>query len=226
MKETGVSTILKTYKVVAWKGTDQVGWAKSAERRVITVPMTVHTLENVLPPMFTFPRKLFRGHFIQTASGLGKVKVPNRRDACRFYDAVYFTYRFFSWKSDISSLRQPFLTFHHLWSKRYMQENWVILLWYPPQCSHRLQLLNLPVTFLQVSLLNWDHIVAKSHPGKNLAVFHFPKIIWQAFLHSLSPPNIKSGFMVTGISPFNPDKFIDDDFAAAFVTDRPGPNIS
>jgi hypothetical protein len=35
-----------------------------------------------------------------------------------------------------------------------------------------------------------------------------------------------SGVTATRISPLGPDAFTDDDFAAVFVTDRGGPNIS
>jgi hypothetical protein len=64
--ETGVSTVLKTYKVVARNGTEQVGPVSFAKRgEMITVVEAINVLGNALPPMFIFPRNLFRDHFIR-----------------------------------------------------------------------------------------------------------------------------------------------------------------
>jgi len=38
-----------------------------------------------------------------------------------------------------------------------------------------------------------------------------------------TPANIKGGFVSGGIHPFQPDKWTDDDFCLAQVTDRPNP---
>jgi hypothetical protein len=65
----------------------------------------------------------------------------------------------------------------------------------------------------------------KVTPGQSLAIFDLSEIIQQAFLHSMTPLNITSEFMTTGISPFNPDIFTDDDMPQC-SSQMPGPNIN
>lgn len=57
LDETGVHTVLKPRKIVAEKGTKQVGAIVSAERgTLVTVELAVNALGNTIPPMFVFPR--------------------------------------------------------------------------------------------------------------------------------------------------------------------------
>jgi len=93
---------------------------------------------------------------------------------------------------------------------------------FPPHDSHSLQSLDVSDKH---SLM--DHCETGSVPGLNVTQgkLDLPEIIKLGFFHPVTPSNITSGFMATGISPFNPD-ISTDDFAAAFVTDRPGPNTS
>ena len=51
-----------------------------------------------------------------------------------------------------------------------------------------------------------------------------PRITTRAF--PFTPRNIRSGFEVTGIRPFNRDIFTESDFVAASVTDRPFENAN
>ncbi|KAJ8333858.1 hypothetical protein SKAU_G00411790 [Synaphobranchus kaupii] len=55
-------------KIVARKGLKQVGAMTSGERgSLVTVVAAVNAQGNMIPPMFIFPRKNFRQHFIQAA---------------------------------------------------------------------------------------------------------------------------------------------------------------
>ncbi|KAJ8869042.1 hypothetical protein PR048_030593, partial [Dryococelus australis] len=63
----------------------------------------------------------------------------------------------------------------------------------------------------------------KTNPGRTIKVFHLPVIVKEAFLQSVTSTNIAAGFQKTGISPLNVHTFSDDDFASAFVRDRPLP---
>ncbi|KAF2895778.1 hypothetical protein ILUMI_10395 [Ignelater luminosus] len=66
MDETGVNTVLCLNKIVATKGTKQVGAVASAERgEQVTAAAAVNAQGLAMPPMILFPRKNFRDHFIR-----------------------------------------------------------------------------------------------------------------------------------------------------------------
>lgn len=59
-----------------------------------------------------------------------------------------------------------------------------------------------------------------------MTIYEIPRIVNQALGESLKPSNITSGFAKTGVYPFNPNVFSDDDYLCSNVTDRPFPLIS
>lgn len=64
--ETGVTTVQKPDKVVARRGTRQVGALTSAERgTLVTLAFAANALGNAIPPMFVFPRVRYQEHFIR-----------------------------------------------------------------------------------------------------------------------------------------------------------------
>jgi hypothetical protein len=65
--ETGVKTVQRPSKIVAEKGTRQVGKATSAERgTTVTLATAISAIGNSVPPMFIFPRIYFKDHFIKS----------------------------------------------------------------------------------------------------------------------------------------------------------------
>ena len=68
LDKTGVQTVLKPRKIVAKKGSKQVGAIVSAERgTLVTVELAVNALGlgNCVPPMFVFPSLKYKDLFIQ-----------------------------------------------------------------------------------------------------------------------------------------------------------------
>lgn len=63
----------------------------------------------------------------------------------------------------------------------------------------------------------------KNHPGHTMTIYDLPAIVAQALPLATTPNNIKGGFKVSGVFPFNCDVFEDYKFAPASVTDRPMP---
>ncbi|KAK3762513.1 hypothetical protein RRG08_017235 [Elysia crispata] len=64
--ETGMSTVPKSSRVVAKTGTRSVGRVVSAERgTLVTLVCAINAIGNSVPPMFIFPRKTYRDHFIR-----------------------------------------------------------------------------------------------------------------------------------------------------------------
>jgi hypothetical protein len=54
-----------------------------------------------------------------------------------------------------------------------------------------------------------------------MTTYDIPSVVNQSLSNTLTPDNIKSGHLVTGIRPFNIDIFTDEDFLPSAVTDRP-----
>ena len=64
--ETIVTTVQRPKKVVAQKGTKQVGAIVSQERgQLVTVAVAVNAVGNCLPPAFIFPRVHYKEHFVR-----------------------------------------------------------------------------------------------------------------------------------------------------------------
>ena len=51
----------------------------------------------------------------------------------------------------------------------------------------------------------------QSHPGRVITKYHFNEIFAKAWLKSMVPANIISGFKTGGINPFNPKEVLDHD---------------
>ena len=60
-----------------------------------------------------------------------------------------------------------------------------------------------------------------SNPGKTLSIYDIAELSGQAFQRSFTIENINSSFRATGIFPYNPNIFTDDEFLPALVTDIP-----
>ena len=66
VNETGVRTTHKTAKIIDLKGKKQVNGITSAERgELVTIVCGANALDNVIPPMFIYPRKRLSNSFMQ-----------------------------------------------------------------------------------------------------------------------------------------------------------------
>ncbi|KAJ8349138.1 hypothetical protein SKAU_G00277270 [Synaphobranchus kaupii] len=105
---------------------------------------------------------------------------------------------------------------------QYCKEHGIILLTFPPHCSHKLQPLDRSVfgplkRNVNVAMDAW----MRCHPGTPVSIYDIPAIVAQALPQAATPRNITAGFRCTGIWPINPAIFSFEDFAPSFVTDRP-----
>ncbi len=103
--------------------------------------------------------------------------------------------------------------------------NGIVLLSFPPHCSHHLQPLDWSFFGPLKQYINTaaDHWM-RTHPGKTL-IYDIPSIVAIALPRATTSSNITAGFVCTGICPFNPDIFEEQDFSPAYVTDRPVPAL-
>ncbi|XP_039659048.1 uncharacterized protein LOC120560514 [Perca fluviatilis] len=108
----------------------------------------------------------------------------------------------------------------------FCRSNGIVLLSFPPHCSHRLQPLDRSVFGPVKRYVNTaaDHWM-RTQPGKTLTIYDIPILVTTALPRAATPSYITSGFVCIGICPFNPDIFEEQDFSPAYVTDRPVPCV-
>lgn len=101
------------------------------------------------------------------------------------------------------------------------RKNNVIILCFPPHTTHRLQPLDVSFmgplsTFYSQQLDYW----LVNHPGRVVGLHQISKIFGEAFIKAANIKNACSGFKKTGIFPYDPEVFIEADFAAAETTNQ------
>nr|XP_049704587.1 uncharacterized protein LOC126056252 isoform X1 [Helicoverpa armigera] len=229
LDETGVQTVLKPKKILAEKGTKQVGAIVSAERgTLVTVELAVSALGNSIPPMFVFPRLKYKELFIRDGPP-ECIGAGNKSGWMTSTEFLVFMDHFI--KHTKPSPEEPVLLLLDNHSSHIdidviekAKRNSVILLSFPPHCTHRLQPLDVGVngpfkTYCSKAQNNW----LRTNPGKIMSIYEIPGIVKYAFPLAATPINICNAFKKTGIWPYDSNVFIDEDYAPSFVTDRPMP---
>jgi len=61
----------------------------------------------------------------------------------------------------------------------------------------------------------------RNNRGRPMSIYDIPLIVKQALPMAATMSNIRSGFKVSGIWPYNPDIFTDEEFLPSYITDRP-----
>ncbi|XP_045036685.1 uncharacterized protein LOC123477416 [Daphnia magna] len=104
--------------------------------------------------------------------------------------------------------------------------NGVVMLSFPPHCSHKLQPLDRSVYGPLKNYINsalTSRIIVKKAP---INIYDIPGIITTALPKAITPANIMSGFRVSGIMPLDRNIFAEEEeFAPSFFTDRPEADI-
>lgn len=225
--ETGVNTVTTPPRIIAARGEKQVGQVTSGERgEQVTVLCTVNAIGNSVPPVFIYPRVRHKDFFLKGAPP-GSLALPSRT----------------GWMSaDLFLLSLDHIIRHTKCSKEHpilllldnheshvnievinkAKENGVIMLTFPPHCSHRLQPLDVSVYAPFKSHYNRvsnDWLVG--NPGKTISIYCTAELVGKAYPLALTQTNIISGFKMTGIYPFNSEPFGKEDYLMSSVTDRP-----
>jgi len=109
-------------------------------------------------------------------------------------------------------------------SIQFAKDNGVVMLTFPPHCSHKLQPLDRTVygplkKYYNSSCDAW----MLANPGKPMTIYDVAGRVGEAFPSAMTPNNIQSGFKVSRNWPFDRLIFTDEEFKSSFVTDRPNP---
>ncbi|KAL4134942.1 hypothetical protein QTP88_006622 [Uroleucon formosanum] len=225
LDETGITTVQNPGKVVAQKGKKQIGAITSAERgTLVTMCLAVNAVGNAIPPMFIFPRVNYKDHFIR-GDPPGCVGTSNKSGWMQGEQFLQFMQHFKNHVRPTLEKKVLILLDNHeshlyLPVIDYCRENGIVLLSFPPHCSHKLQPLDRSVFGPFKKLINQEmDSWMKSNPGKRVSIYDLPSVINNALINAATPKNIVNGFTVSGLWPFNRNAFAVDEYAPAVVTD-------
>ncbi|KAE9521524.1 hypothetical protein AGLY_018080 [Aphis glycines] len=223
--ETGVTTVQTPSKVVATKGKKQIGAITSAERGVlVTMCIAVNGTGCAIPPMFVFPRVKFHQNFLRGGPA-GCVGTANKSGWMQGPEFLTFMEHFLnhvrpSLEKKVLVLLDNHESHLYLPVIDFCKDNGIVLLSFPPHCSHKLQPLDRSVygpfkKFVNREMDQWMTM----HPGSRMTIYDIPQIVAGALPDAVSPRNIMGGFKVSGIWPFDRNIFREDEFAPSLVTD-------
>ena len=224
--ETGCTTVHKPAKVLATTGAKQVGAIVSGQ--LVTLCCAVNAVGNSVPPMFIFPRVNYRDNFVN-GGPVGCVGTAHPSGWMTAAGFLTFLKHFVAHVRPSPTDKVILLLDNHVSHLsvdvlQFAKDNVVVMVSFPPHCSHKLQPLDRSVygplkRYYNVACDDW--IV--SHKGRTMTIYDVPAMVGLAYPKAMTPANIQAGFKVSGISPFNRNVFTDDEFLPADVTDRPPP---
>ncbi|CAK1592497.1 unnamed protein product [Parnassius mnemosyne] len=198
--ETGVSTVTKPSKIVAAKGKRNVGSITSGERGTnITLLVAVSATGSSIPPMFIFPRKKFQDHFIRDGPtdciGAGNSSGWITNDEFFLFMQHFIKHVRPSKEFPILLVLDNHSSHLSVPTLDLAKENGVVMLSFPPLCSHKLQPLDVSVygpfkRYLSSAQDAW----MRNNAGKNMTIYDIPGIVRTSLLLALTPSNIMSGF--------------------------------
>ena len=232
LDETGLTSVHKPVKVLALKGQKQVGQATSAERGVlVTACCIVGATGTAIPPYLLFPRVFFKEHMIKGAP-VG-TKGAATKSGWMISDIFIDVLKHFvdHVRPTTDSPKLILLDNHEshlsIAALNYAKTNGIMLLTFPPHCSHKLQPLDVSVfgplkKHYNRACNDW----MTNHPATPIAIYDIGELLGTAFPLAFTPRNISQGFKAAGIYPFDSQIFTEEDFLAATVTDRPDPTVS
>ncbi|XP_063537709.1 uncharacterized protein LOC134747074 [Cydia strobilella] len=227
MDETGVTTVQKPNRVIARRGDKQVSAMTSAERRtLVTVALAVNAIGNHLPPMFIFPRKRFQDHFIRDGP-VGSVGSGNASGWMQEEDFHVFLQHFHGHARSSPDKKALLILDNHsshvaVNNITFCKDNGIVLLTFPPHCTHKLQPLDRAVFGpLKKAINTSEDSWMRTNPARTMTIYDVPGIVKTAMDVAVTGRNITSGFSACGIWPLNPNIFTAQDFLPSQVTDRP-----
>jgi hypothetical protein len=142
--ETAVTTVQKPTRIIAREGVKQVEAMTAAERGcLVAMALAVSASGNSIPPFFVFPRKNYRGYFIENGPE-GSTGSANKSGWMTGDDFLLYMEHFIN-DTRVTKYRTVLLLLDNHQSylavkvPDLVKENGVVLLSFPPHTSHKLQ---------------------------------------------------------------------------------------
>ena len=184
--ETGCTTVHKPAKVLATTGAKQVGAIVSAERgQLVTLCCAVNAVGNSVPPMFIFPRVNYRDNFVN-GGPVGCVGTAHPSGWMTAAGFLTFLKHFVAHVRPSPTDKVILLLDNHVSHLsvdvlQFAKDNGVVMVSFPPHCSHKLQPLDRSVygplkRYYNVACDDW--IV--SHKGRTMTIYDVPAMEQEA----------------------------------------------
>lgn len=226
--ETGLSTVHVPPKILAPKGTKQVGNMTSAERgTTVTMIAAINAAGNSVPPLFVFPRVHFKQNMLKGAP-LGSVGAANPSGWSNEEIFLLFIEHFIKHAQPSEENSHILILDNHEshYSPRVIaraKQVRLVIVTLPPHTSHKMQPLDRTVfgpfkAFYNKAMNDWMN--SPNNAGRPVTLYDVAELAGVAYELSFTLRNITSGFKATGIVPLNSNIFDESDFIASSVTDR------
>lgn len=228
--ETGVTTCHNPSKILAEKGSKQIGGITSAERgQLVTVCVGINALGNTIPPFFVFPRVNLKEHMLH---GAPEGSAGSAYPSGWMTSEIFFSYmtHFIKHAKCVKEKPTLLLLDNHeshisIPVLEIAKRHGIHMLTFHPHTSHKMQPLDRTVfgpfkAYYNSACESW----MLCHPGKPMTIYNISSAVGEAYPQALTMKNIQSGFKVTGIWPFNENIFQDVEFLSSYVTDQRSPD--
>ena len=227
MDETATSTAHRPPKVIAGKSIKQVGQITSAERGVMcTMVGAVNAQGTFMPPMVIFPRVNFK-QFMLTGAPTGTIGAANPSGWISREIFVNWLTHFIAHTRSSKDNPVLLLVDNHdshvtIEALSMARENGVVMVSFPPHCTHRLQPLDVSIySPFKRAFYEACNAWQLNNPGRTLTIYNLSELLNIAFPAAFTPRNIMSGFRAPGIYPFNRNAFTDNELASSLSLTDP-----
>ena len=213
--ETGFTTVSKPGKVVCMTGARQVRKVSSSERgKNITALCCMSAAGAFIPPLFVFPHKRMPDA-LMNGSPAGALGVVNDRGSGYIDSITIMTWlKHFATIAGCSKDDPHILLLDGHESHKtleaidFAREHGIVLLTYPPHCTHRLQPLDRTYfkslkSAYSRSCNNW----MTTNRGRQITQYEVMPLFAQAYSSTASIQSAVNGFAVSGLWPFDDTKF-------------------
>lgn len=217
--------------MIAPKNKKQVGQIVSAERGItVTFCGIISADGRAIPPAFIFPRVRYKDKLLEGApTGSLGLSTPSGWMTSELFLMVMHHLKEHSQCSKVNPILlmiDNHASHTSISIIDYARENEIVLLSFPPHCTHRMQPLDVAVygSFKSACVIaEKDFLATHKRP---ITIHDISVIANTAYVKSFTSKNILSAFSKTGIWPINSQIFNDEDFDASFVTDPAESSLS
>ncbi|KAJ2937697.1 hypothetical protein O0L34_g17508 [Tuta absoluta] len=224
--ETGVTTVQDPGKVVAAKGQKRVGSITSGERgQNVTAVCAVSATGQYVPPMFIYPRQRHSAALEKDGPREAAYKCSKNGwiNEELFVDWLKHFVKFAKpTETDPVLLILDNRSSHTSWNAyQFCKQNNIVMLSLPPHGSHRIQPLDVSVYGpLKTAYKQECNIFMKCNMGRRITQNDIAMLFKKAFQRVATITNAESGFAASGIYPYNPNIFTNEDFLAAEINNE------